>query len=234
MTARHVSETLKDLANPTIAEHSQRFFKTGKRQYGEGDIFLGIRVPVLRTQARKFRDLPLKQVRSFMKSAFHEERLCALLILVLKFTKGDEQERTAIYSLYVKNTKYINNWDLVDSSAHQIVGGYLVDKDKRLLDTFAQSKSLWKRRIAIIATYNFIKKDQYKDALSISKSLLKDDEDLIHKAVGWMLREIGKRDLAAEKAFLLNHYKQMPRTMLRYAIEKFPERERKRYLNGVV
>lgn len=233
MTAKHVSETLRDLANPNVAEHSQRFFKTGKGQYGEGDRFLGIRVPILRTQAKQFRDLPLKEVRSLMKSAFHEERLCALLILVLKFAKGDEEERTTIYSLYVKNTKYINNWDLVDSSAHQIVGGYLADKDKRLLYTFAQSKSLWERRIAIIATYHFLKKDQYKDALSISKSLLKDDEDLIHKAVGWMLREIGKRDLATEETFLKAHYKQMPRTMLRYAIEKFPERERKRYLNGL-
>ncbi len=233
MTATHVSEMLRDLANPTIAEHSQRFFKTGKGQYGEGDIFLGIRVPVLRTQARKFRDLPLKEVRSLMKSTFHEERLCALLILVLKFTKGDEQERTAIYSLYVKNTKYMNNWDLVDSSAHQIVGGYLIDKDRRLLYAFAKSKSLWERRIAIIATYHFIKKNQFKDALRISKHLLKDKEDLIHKAVGWMLREIGKRDLATEKTFLQAHYKQMPRTMLRYAIERFPERERKKYLAGV-
>ncbi len=234
MTAQHVSETLRELANPTIAEHSQRFFKTGKGQYGEGDIFLGIRVPVLRAQATKFHDLPLKEVRSLMKSAFHEERLCALLILVLKFAKGDEQERTAIYNLYVKNTKYMNNWDLVDSSAHQIVGGYLIDKDRRPLYTFTQSKSLWKRRISIIATYHFIKKNQFKDALSISKSLLKDPEDLIHKAVGWMLREVGKRDLATEKTFLKAHYKRMPRTMLRYAIVRFPERERKRYLNGLV
>ena len=233
MTATHVSEILRDLANPTIAEHSQRFFKTGKGQYGEGDIFRGIRVPVLRAQAKKFPDLPLKEVRSLMKSAFHEERLCALLILVLKFAIGDEQERTAIFSLYVKNTKYINNWDLVDSSAHQIVGGYLIDKDRRLLHEFAQSKSLWKRRIAIIATYHFIKRDQFKDALNLSKRLLKDQEDLIQKAVGWMLREIGKRELVTEQTFLKAHYKQMPRTMLRYAIERFPERERKRYLNGL-
>ncbi len=233
MTVKDVSGTLRGLANSTIAEHSQRFFKTGKGQYGEGDRFLGIRVPVLRTQAKKCQDLSLKEVRSLMKSVFHEERLCALLILVLNFTKGDEKERAAIYNLYVKNTTFINNWDLVDSSAHQIVGGYLIDKDKCLLYTFAQSKSLWERRIAIIATYHFIKKDQFEDALGISKCLLNDKEDLIHKAVGWMLREVGKRDLVTEKYFLQVHYKQMPRTMLRYAIEKFPERERKKYLAGV-
>lgn len=234
MTAKHIREILRDLANPTIAEHSQRFFKTGKDQYGEGDKFLGIRVSTLRQQAKKYSDMPLKEVRSLLESAFHEERLCALLILVLKFVKGDEKERAIIYSLYVKNTKYINNWDLVDSSAHQIVGGYLASKDKQPLYTFSQSKSLWERRIAIIATYHFIKKNQFKEALAISKRLLKDKEDLIQKAVGWMLREIGKRDLATEKTFLQAHYKQMPRIMLRYAIEKFPERERKKYLKGLV
>ncbi len=233
MTAKHISEILRDLADPTIAEHSQRFFKTRKGQYGEGDNFLGIRVPILREQAKQFSDMPLKEGRSVLKSAFHEERLCALLILVQKFAKGAEKERAAIYTLYIKNTKYINNWDLVDSSAHQIVGGFLADKDKQPLYTFTQSKSLWERRIAIIATYHFIKKNQFNDALSISKSLLKDKEDLIHKAVGWMLREVGKRDLATEQTFLQLHYKQMPRTMLRYAIEKFPERERKKYLNGI-
>lgn len=233
MTAKHLSEALRNLANPTIAEHSQGFFKTGKGQYGEEDKFLGIRVPILRAQARQFRELPLKEVCSLLKSAFHEERLCALLLLVLKFTRGDEEERAAIYNLYVKNTKYINNWDLVDSSAHQIVGGYLIDKDRRPLYTFAQSKSLWERRIAIIGTYHFIKKDEFKDALALSKRLLKDQEDLIHKAVGWMLREIGKRNLDTEIIFLQAHYQQMPRTMLRYAIERFSERERKKYLNGV-
>ncbi len=232
MTAKPICEILRDLGDPTIAEHSQRFFKTGKGQYGEGDLFLGIRVPTLREQAKQFSDMPLKEVRAVLKSAFHEERLCALLILVQKFTKGTEKERAAIYRLYVNNTKYINNWDLVDLSAHQIVGEYLADKGRQPLYTFSQSNSLWERRIAIIATLHFIKKNQFKEALSISKRLLKDKEDLIHKAVGWMLREVGKRDLATEQTFLQVHYKQMPRTMLRYAIEKFPERERKKYLNG--
>ncbi len=234
MTAKHIQEILRDLADPTIAEHSQRFFKMRKGQYGEGDIFLGIRVPTLREQAKQYCDIPLKEVRSVLKSAFHEERLCALLILVQKFAKGAAKERAAIYTLYVKNTKYINNWDLVDLSAHQIVGGYLIDKGRQPLYTFSQSKSLWERRIAIIATLHFIRNHQFKETLGISKHLLIDKEDLIHKAVGWMLREIGKRNLGTEKAFLQTHYKQMPRTMLRYAIERFPERERKKYLAGVV
>ena len=233
MTAKHLRERLRELADPTIAEHSQRFFKTGKGEYGEGDTFLGIRVPILREQAKQYSGMAVKEVRLLLKSPFHEERLCALLILVQKFAKGYEKERVAIYSLYVKNTKYINNWDLVDLSAHQIVGAYLADKDKQPLYTFVQSESLWERRIAIIATFHFIKKNQFKKALDISKRLLNDKEDLIQKAVGWMLREIGKRDLATEKTFLQAHYKRMPRTMLRYAIERFPERERKKYLNGV-
>ncbi len=233
MTAKHISESLRKLADPKIAEHLQRFFKTGKGQYGEGDRFLGIRVPVLREQAKHYHSVALKDVRALLKSVFHEERLCALLLLVQKFGKGDDKEKAAIYALYMNNTKYINNWDLVDPSAHQIVGAYLQDKNKKPLYTFAQSKSLWERRIAIIATFHFIKKNQFKEPLALSKRLLNDQEDLIHKAVGWMLREIGKRDLASEKTFLHAHYKTMPRTMLRYAIERFPERERTRYLSGV-
>ncbi len=233
MTAKHLQEILRELANPAIAAHSQRFFKTGKGEYGEGDTFLGIRVPVLREQAKQFSGIALKEVCLLLTSPFHEERLCALLILVQKFAKGDDKEKMAIYRLYVSNMQYINNWDLVDSSAHQIVGAYLADKDKQSLFMFSQSKSLWERRVAIMATFHFIKKNQFKEALSLSKRLLNDKEDLIQKAVGWMLREIGKRDLATEKAFLQAHYKRMPRTMLRYAIEKFPERERKKYLDGV-
>ncbi len=157
-----------------------------------------------------------------------------MIILVGKFAKGDEKDRKAIYTLYLKSTKFINNWDLVDSSAHQIVGGYLAERSRRPLYKLVKSKSLWERRIAIIATYHLIKQDDFDDALEISSLLLQDEEDLIHKAVGWMLREIGKRDLAVEKAFLKVHCQEMPRTMLRYAIEKFPERERKRYLAGKV
>ncbi len=233
MTAKHMGESLRKLADPKIAEHSQRFFKTGKGQYGEGDRFLGIRVPVLREQAKRYHGVGLKDVRVLLKSVFHEERLCALLVLVQKFSKGDDKEKAAIYTLYMNNTKYINNWDLVDLSAHQIVGAYLQDKDKEPLYVLAQSKNLWERRIAIIATFHFIKKNQFTETLALSKRLLNDQEDLMHKAVGWVLREIGKRDLATEKAFLQARYKKMPRTMLRYAIERFPERERKRYLAGV-
>ena len=232
MKTQAISQTLKELANPAIAEHSQRFFKTGKGEYGEGDRFLGIRVPILREQAKKYQEIALTEIQLLLKSSFHEERLCALLLLVRKFAKGNEAEKATIYNLYLNNTKYINNWDLVDSSAHQIAGAYLESKDKQTLHELAQSDSLWERRIAIMSTFHFIKKNQFEDALAISQKLLKDQEDLIHKAVGWMLREIGKRDLEIEKAFLRAHYKQMPRTMLRYAIEKFPAPERKKYLRG--
>ena len=222
------------MADPAIAEHSQRFFKTGNGEYGEGDKFLGIRVPVLREQAKKFQDIALKETQYLLRSAFHEERLCALLLLVRKFTKGDEEERAAIFKLYVDNIKYINNWDLVDSSSYHIVGAYLEDKNRQQLYQLSKSNNLWERRIAIMSTLHFIKKHQFDDALKLSKQLISDEEDLIHKAVGWMLREIGKRDLAIEKSFLKAHYKDMPRTMLRYAIEKFPESVRKKYLEGKV
>ncbi len=234
MTSQDISQTLKQLANPAIAEHSQRFFKTGQGDYGEGDKFLGIRVPVLREQAKKYQAIALTEVELLLQSSFHEERLCALLLLVRKFSKGDEAAKTAIYNLYLNNTKYINNWDLVDSSAYQILGAYLDNKDKQLLYKLAKSSSLWERRIAVMSTFYFIKNDRFEDTLAISKQLLSDREDLIHKAVGWMLREIGKRNLAVEKTFLQSNYKKMPRTMLRYAIEKFPEPERKNYLNGTI
>ena len=234
MTSQEIGKTLRRLADPAIADHSQRFFKTDKGGYGEGDKFLGIRVPVLREQAKKYQNISLEEIQSLLKSSFHEERLCALLLLVIKFTKGNEEERTSIYNLYLNNTKYINNWDLVDSSAYQIVGAYLENRDKCPLYELSKSDSLWERRIAIISTLHFIKKHQFDEALAISKQLIGDEEDLIHKAVGWMLREIGKRDLAIEEAFLRSHYKKMPRTMLRYAIEKFPEQERKKYLKGTV
>lgn len=225
---------LKELASPAIATQSQRFFKTGKGEYGEGDQFLGIRVPVLREQAKTFQDTPLNEVQKLLESSFHEERLCALLILVRKFAKGSPDKQARIYTLYLNNTQHINNWDLVDLSAYHIVGPYLEDKDRRPLRDLAQSDSLWERRIAIISTFHFIRNNQFDDTLAIAKQLLNDPEDLIHKAVGWMLREIGKRDLAIEEAFLKDHYQQMPRTMLRYAIEKFPEPKRKQYLKGTV
>lgn len=234
MTAQEISKLLRKLADPERAEHSARYFKTGQGQYGEGDRFLGIRVPEIRTQVNKCEAVSLADIQALLLSDFHEERLFALLLLVRKFEKGNDQEKTAIYDLYLKHTYRVNNWDLVDSSASQIVGGYLEARDRKLLYKLAKSSSIWERRIAIISTFHFIRNDQFEDALKLAGHLLQDKEDLIHKAVGWMLREIGKRNVAAEKAFLRVHYKIMPRTMLRYAIEKFPEQERKKYLAGEI
>ncbi len=233
-TDQTISRILRGLANSQAALHLQRFFKTGKGQYGEGDQFLGIRVPVLREQAKKFKNTPLSDLQLLLRSAYHEERLCALLLLVQKFTKADAQEKKTFYEFYLKNTRYINNWDLVDLSAPQIVGAYLLDKDKKQLVTLARSANLWERRIAIVSTFYFIKNNQFDDTQAIAQLLLDDREDLIHKAVGWMLREVGKRDVMVLKSFLHAHYARMPRTMLRYAIEKFPEPERLKYLKGQV
>ncbi len=233
MTVKEIKQTLlRSLANRDIAEHSQRFFKTGEGQYGEGDQFLGIRVPVLRRHIKNFQQTALEDIQELLMSSFHEERLFSLLLLVHKFAKGNENEKKTIYRIYLNNTHYINNWDLVDCSAHKIVGAYLEDKDRQILYRLVQSDSLWERRIAIMSTFQFIRDNQFDDALSISKQLINDKEDLIHKAVGWMLREIGKRDIAIEEKFLKSFYKKMPRIMLRHAIEKFPEQQRKQYLEG--
>ncbi|MEO0488810.1 MAG: DNA alkylation repair protein [Cyanobacteria bacterium J06659_2] len=232
MTSQEISEMLRSLADPSIAEHSQRFFKTGKGEYGEGDQFLGIRVPVLRTQAKKYKNTPLEEIQSLLRSAFHEARLFALLLLVQKFTKANKDEQAKIYQLYVSYISCINNWDLVDSSAHQILGAYLEDKDRRSLYELSESDNLLARRVAIMSTFHFIKNNEFDDAIALSKQMLTDKEDLIHKAVGWMLREIGKRNLETLESFLKVHAKEMPRTMLRYAIEKLPEAKRKDYLSG--
>lgn len=232
VSAQKISRSVRELADAEIAEHSQRFFKTGEGEYGEGDRFLGIRVPVLRAQVKKYRDISRDEIQKLLKSPYHEERLLALLFMVRKFFKGDEEEKTAIYEQYLNNAKYINNWDLVDCSAPQIVGAYLERRDRKHLYQLAKSRSLWERRIAIMATFHFIKQDEFEDTLIISERLLKDQEDLIHKAAGWMLREVGKRDLKVEETFLKKHYQKMPRTMLRYAIEKLPAPKRKRYLAG--
>ncbi|MCB0115811.1 MAG: DNA alkylation repair protein [Caldilineaceae bacterium] len=233
MNAKSVQQALTELADPAIAEHSQRFFKTGPGEYGEGDRFRGIRVPVQRTVARRFDKLPLAETERLLHSPFHEDRLTALLILVRQFGRK-QADHAAIYDLYLRNTAYINNWDLVDSSAPQIVGAFLADKPRDVLDELALSDSLWARRIAIMATLHFIKLGQFEDTLRLSRVLLHDSEDLIHKAVGWMLREVGNRNLAVEEGFLADTYRTMPRTMLRYAIEKFPEEKRKAYLEGKV
>jgi 3-methyladenine DNA glycosylase AlkD len=229
-----VVEAFRQEADPDIAEHSSRFFKTGKGEYGEGDWFLGIRVPITRIYARQYREAPLSVVRSLLKSKFHEERLLAVIMLADKFKKGDAGDRKTIYELYMGHTRYINNWDIVDASAHLIAGPYLQDKSKEKLYSFARSGSLWERRIAIMATFHYIRCNEFDTALEISELLVHDTEDLIHKAVGWMLREIGKRDLKTEERFLKKHLKGMPRTMLRYAIERFPEDKRKAYLSSGV
>ena len=234
VSLKDVKAHMQELSNPEIAEHSLRFFKTGPGEYGEGDVFLGIRVPVTRKVARKFRELPLGQVLKLVKSKYHEERLLALFMLVALFKKGDEKAKKNIYDAYLGHTDTINNWDLVDSSAHQIVGGYLLERDRKRLYQLAKSKSLWERRISMIATYTFIKRDDFEDTLKLSAILLTDEEDLMHKAVGWMLREVGKKDLEVEERFLRKYYKKMPRTMLRYAIEKFEEGKRQAYLKGEI
>lgn len=234
MATIKLEQVLRELADPAIAEHSQRFFKTGKGEYGEGDLFLGVRVPVIRREVKKYKDVPLQQVKALLKSAYHEERLFALLLLVDKYSRGSAEQKQTIYELYLASTRYINNWDLVDSSAHKIVGVHLLDRDRKQLHTLCHSDNLWERRIAVIATMQFVANSQFEDTMKISECLLEDEEDLIHKAVGWLLREIGKKDVSVEKAFLKKHYMNMPRTMLRYAIEKFSEKERKAYLDGRV
>ena len=230
----NIKNEMRKLANKKIAEHSQRFFKTGKGQYGEGDIFLGIRVPVLRKIAKKFRRISLAEVSKLLESKFHEERLLSILMLVNLFKSGDEDDQELIYELYLDKTKFINNWDIVDISAGNIVGAFLFEKDKAPLYRLVFSENLWERRIAIVATFYFIRNDEFDDTLKIAEILFTDKEDLIHKAVGWMLREVGKRVIEIEEEFLEEHYLKMPRTMLRYAIERFPETRRKMYLKGQI
>ncbi|MFH0951684.1 MAG: DNA alkylation repair protein [Patescibacteria group bacterium] len=221
---------LTELANNKQAEILQRFFKTGKGEYGEGDIFLGIKVPLQRKLVKKYPNLPLKEVLKLLGSKVHEHRLVGLLILVNQYQRADMAERDEIYQLYLNNTININNWDLVDLTAPNIVGQHLLDKRRQILYQLARSKNIWERRIAILATLAFIRNNDFADTLKIANILFTDDHDLIHKGVGWMLREVGKRDLATEERFLMKHYRKMPRTMLRYAIEKLPEKKRQFYL----
>ncbi|WP_448551558.1 DNA alkylation repair protein [Thalassotalea montiporae] len=235
-SAAAVLASLDAMADAKIAEHSTRFFKTALGQYGEGDKFLGIRVPQIRKIVSQYKSLPLSEVNVLLYSEYHEARLCALLILVSRFKQKRSNEHQAIFDFYLENLDQVNNWDLVDSSAHPIVGGYLysktASKDRALLYQLADSENLWHRRVAIIATYHFIKRDDFADALALSEILLTDKQDLIHKAVGWMLREIGKKDYNTEYKFLVKHHVNMPRTMLRYAIEKFSPVVRKQFLSG--
>jgi 3-methyladenine DNA glycosylase AlkD len=225
-------EALKTLANPDRADVSRRFFKTGPGEYSEGDEFLGVSVPAVRTLSRALRTMTLDALVELLRSRYHEARLLALLAMVDRYKRGDESTREDVYRAYLANTDQVNNWDLVDSSAEHIVGGHLWQRDRKLLGHWAVSQSMWERRIAVLATFHFIRKGEYDDTLDVAEKLLRDREDLIHKAVGWMLREIGKRDRAVLDEFLGRHYTQMPRTMLRYAIEKHDPHERQRYLRG--
>ncbi|MEO8307055.1 MAG: DNA alkylation repair protein [Pseudomonadota bacterium] len=223
---------LHGLAQPAVARSSQRFFKTAPGAYGAGDRFLGIRVPQLRRLLPLFQETTLATVSTLLQSTWHEERLFALLLLVRQYQTGDSSQQGRIARLYLARRRHINNWDLVDSSAHLILGPHLQHRDRRLLDRLARSRCLWERRIAMLTTLCYIRQRDHVDALRIAALLIDDHEDLIHKAVGWMLREIGNRDPGVERGFLDMHASRMPRTMLRYAIEKFPARERARYMKG--
>ena len=223
---------LRRLASPEDARNLSWYFKTAPGEYGAGDRFIGVRVPALRRLAREFRLLPLSAAVQLLQSPIHEKRLLALLILTDAYEHADESGRAAIYRLYLKNLARINNWDLVDGSAPGIVGRHLEKRPRNLLFRLARSKILWRRRVAVLATFDFIRQNDFVDALRLAELLLDDGHDLMHKAVGWMLREMGKRDVAELKGFLRNHAARMPRTMLRYAIEKLPERERQSYLQS--
>ena len=226
-----VRRALEAEARPDRVAGAMRFFKCGPGEYGEGDVFIAVAVPAQRAIARQFRDLPLADVDRLLTSRIHEERLTALIILVHQCRCGDEGRRRRIFTLYMKRLQFINNWDLVDTSAAQIVGGWLADKPRGLLDRLARSTHLWSRRVAIIATFHYIQRGEHRDAIRIATILVNDAHDLIHKAVGWMLREVGKRaSAAALTAFLERHAATMPRTMLRYAIERRPATERARWM----
>ena len=225
-----IKKDLSQLSDPERAKNLSWFFKTGKGQYGEGDVFLGITVPEQRKVAKKYTDLSLNDLQELLNSEIHEHRFTALVILISKYRKAEESSKKEIFDFYLRNTKNINNWDLVDLSAPRIIGDYLLNKDRTTLFKLARSNSLWERRISILSTFTFIDNCDFEDALSISELLLHDEHDLIHKAVGWALREIGKRDQNVEEKFLTKHYPSVPRTMLRYAVEKFDEKKRKKYL----
>jgi 3-methyladenine DNA glycosylase AlkD len=225
----NLQKELKSNSNKKQAEILQKFFKTGKGEYGEGDVFLGIKVPVLRNISKKY-NLNLKEIEILLNSKIHEERLVALFILIRKYLVSSDKKRKEIFNFYIDNSEKINNWDLVDLSAPNIVGDYLLDKNKIKLYELSKSKNVWKRRISIVSTISFIRKNNFLDTIRISEILLKDEHPLIHKGVGWMLREVGKRNLSLLKAFLKKNYKKMPRVMLRYSIEKFDLEERKKWM----
>lgn len=225
---------LRRMSAPKKAAVLQRFFKTGPGEYAEGDRFLGLTVPRIRGLAREYREIPLPGVRSLIASPIHEERLLGLLLLIDRYRRAGPAEQERLYRLYLRSFRHINNWDLVDATAEHVVGPYLAGRGKGPLYLWARSKHLWTRRIAILSTFHYIKQNRFAETLEVARILRDDPHDLIHKAVGWMLREVGKRDLSCEVRFLDAHYRKMPRTMLRYAIERFPERKRRAYLEGRV
>jgi len=229
-TAEHVRARIVALGNPERALGAQRYFKTGPGEYGEGDVFVGVRVPELRKLAREYRSLPVSDAVRLLHDPVHEVRLFALLMMVQSFSQAVPSKQERICQLYLKHTRFINNWDLVDVSAEHIVGAYLMGRDQTPLDTLARSSLIWERRIAIVSTFFFIRRKNYALTIRIAEILLNDSEDLIHKAVGWLLREVGKRDRTELERFLKKNGVRMPRTMLRYAIERFPEPQRKQYL----
>jgi len=229
-----IRKDLENLGDASRAAILQRFFKTGPGEYAAGDRFRGIRVPVLRKLAGKYQDLSLAEVERLLQSPFHEDRLLALLILIRHYYRGDQAVKDQIHGFYLEHLQFVNNWDLVDASAPHLLGHYLADRSKDTLTRLAAAGNLWARRLAIIATFHFIKEKNYDETLRLARLLLADPEDLIHKAVGWMLREVEKRETAVAEAFLRTHYRHMPRTMLRYAIERLPAARRQAYLKGTV
>jgi len=233
MDLARIRSELQELADPDVASFLARYFRTGPGEYGEGDRFLGIRVPRLRAIARRSRELSVPDALTLLRSQWHEERLLALLILVEGYRRGGQPERDQIHRAYLANTRYVNSWDLVDTSAPYIVGAHLRPDELHTLETLARSGSVWERRIAMLATFHWIRQNEFRPALAIAARLIDDRHDLIHKAVGWMLREIGKRDREVEERFLRTHHRTMPRTMLRYAIERFSPTERQAYLRGL-
>ncbi|MGE5099180.1 MAG: DNA alkylation repair protein [Deltaproteobacteria bacterium] len=229
-TAASIRQHLRKLGDADDANFLQRFFRTGPGQYGEGDRFLGVRVPAIRRVAREARGLPLEQIERLLEDRWHEVRLLAVILYADAYKHASPAQRTTIFRSYLRHSSRINNWDLVDVSASNVVGAHLLTRPRGQLDRLARSRSLWKRRIAIIATQAFIRNGEFDDTLRIAHLLMHDPHDLIHKAVGWMLREVGNRDRATLESFLEKHAHEMPRTMLRYAIEKLPAIERKRFM----
>lgn len=231
MTAARLIAEMHALGNPEKATHLQRFFKTGEGEYAAGDLFLGIVVPETRRMAKQYKSLPFDELQELIQHPYHEIRLCALLILVEQYKKASEPEKTSLVDFYLKHTAYINNWDLVDLSAPYIIGHYLLDKERSLLYQLVASNSLWERRIAVVSTLTLIRANDFKEALALAELLKTDQQDLMHKATGWVLRETGKKDRKVLTDFLEAHATTLPRTTLRYAIEHYPEEQRLYFLH---